>query len=167
MAQGTTTLGGKVIILLGDGANPENFSAALGGTTKTFTRNTKTQDFAVPDNDDPDAAVWVDRIAASLDWTLSVDGYLEVENVDVWDSFFEQSQADLTAQGTSAGPKNIRIRFTGPAALAGRTYAGAAICQKLEHKSEIQKKVMVSVTLQGTGPLTRTTTSTPSAALGG
>lgn len=166
MAQGTTVLGGKVIVLLGDGNNPENFSAAVGGVTKTFTRNAKTNTFVVPDNDDPDAAVWADLVAASLDWQLAVDGYTEAENIDAWDQFYEQSQPGLSAQGTSQGPKNVRIRFTAPAALAGRTYAGAALCTKLEFKGENQKKVMTSITIQGTGPLTRTTTSGPNAAFG-
>lgn len=142
MAKPTTFSGSQMLILVGDGASPEVFTAPCGLTTKGLNRTADTADTTVPDCDDPSAPAWTESEVISLSWEASGSGVLASESVQMWETWF--------ASGHS---KNVKVHVkTG--ANAGRSYAGTALLTAFNVSGERGQKVTVEVTLKGTGVLT-------------
>lgn len=140
MAKPTTAQATQLLIRLGDGADPENFTSPCGITTKGLSRTAKTNDTEVLDCDSPDDPVWIDRLIQSNSASITGSGLLAAESLDTWDTWFESSD-----------PKNVQIRFSAPAALAGRTYQGSFVLTKLEITGTLKDKVQISVQLDSNG----------------
>lgn len=147
MAQGTTVYGGRFMVKLGDAGTPETFKLMGGFESKNFSKSGASSSFQVPDNDNPDIAVWDETIITSLSATLDCDGFLESEFIADWDKFFDD-----------AVTRNLQLRFDAPAAIAGRTYSGRFVCTKNDQKATIKKKIMCSISLKSDGPLVISTT---------
>ena len=98
MARPTTIKGSKLVIQLGDGASPETFTAPCALTTKGINFSAATNDFNVPDCDDPDAATWTERVTSALSAGVPGSGTLAMESFDEWRTWF-----------LSGLEKNIRV----------------------------------------------------------
>ena len=93
MAAPTTARFGKFKILLGDGADPENYTAPCGFTSKSMQLTKNLTEVNLPDCDDPDAVAWVGRDAQSLSAQVSGEGVLNSESVDKWLAAFESVES--------------------------------------------------------------------------
>ena len=83
MAQPVTIKGGKIKVLLGSGS-PVTFAAPCGFTSKSITLTKGLEEVNIPDCDDPDAVSWLGRDASSLSMSVSGEGVLASESVEVW-----------------------------------------------------------------------------------
>jgi hypothetical protein len=145
MAQPTTKSWTKLSIWLGDGGSPEDFTSAVCGlTSKTFGISASTSDSEVPDCDDPDAAVWTERVIRALFSQVTGAGTMAQETFDTWRDWM------LTGEG-----KNARI-------VVGVTpagyFAGRYVLTNFELTGTLANgKVEVSVTMQSDGEVSWTT----------
>lgn len=142
MAQATTIKGGKVRVLLGDGASPETFAAPCGLTSRSITFTKALNDFQIPDCDDPDAVDWLGRDAVSLAMSVSGEGVLANESVDDWLAAWE-----------SVDPVNVRIEWEFP----NRTiiWNGAMHIESFEVGAQNAQRATANVSMQSDGEMVR------------
>lgn len=141
MAKPTTRSWTKLSIWLGDGASPEDFTSRVCGmTTKEFTIEGTTTDSEVPDCDDPDAAVWIERVIRALSGSFSGSGVMAEETYPTYRTWM-----------LSAAPKNVRIVLE--LGTPGY-YHGSFVMTNLGTPSSIgDGKVGMSIALQSDGPI--------------
>lgn len=120
MARPTTLKGSKVLIQLGDGASPEQFAAPCALTTKSISLDAASNDFNVPDCDDPDLPVWTERVVSALSAGVSGNGTLAMESFDEWRDWFLSGEA-----------RNIRVKFDASAVNNGGYFEMSAILSNL------------------------------------
>lgn len=143
MAQATTIKGGKVRVLLGDGASPETFAAPCGLTSRSITLTKALNDFQIPDCDDPDAVDWLGRDAVSLAMSVSGEGVLANESVDEWLTAWE-----------SVDPINVRIEWEFPTRTI--VWNGAMHIESFEVSAQNAQRATANVSLQSDGEMVRT-----------
>lgn len=84
MAQALTVRFGEQALLIGDGADPEVFSAPCGITSLTKSTSTNTSDVDIPDCDDPDLVVWLGIDEVSKRMTLTFSGTIAQQSLALW-----------------------------------------------------------------------------------
>lgn len=146
MAKPTTLAGAKVLIMIGDGAGPEVFTAPCGLSTRGINFSKETNDVTVPDCDDPDAAAWVDRLTTSFSSTISGSGLLAKEAVSTWRAFFESSL-----------PKNCRVKLDGGSGWG--YWSGAYLLTTFNVGGDRGELATVEIELISTGTVTWTATA--------
>lgn len=137
MAQPTVLTGTKLLILVGNGADPEVFSQPCGLTTRTFDLAASTNTTLIPDCDEPDAPAWEAKDVNALSATVSGSGVMAVESFDIWNDWF---------MGATA--KNLQIKLDN-AALGH--WAGSFILTSLKYGGQRGQKVTVDITLVNDG----------------
>ena len=145
MAAPTTARFGKFKILLGDGADPEVFTAPCGFTSKSLQLTKNLTEVNLPDCDDPDAVAWVGRDAQSLSAQVSGEGVLNSESVDKWLAAFESVESI-----------SVKVIIEFPAKTI--TWTGKMHVSTFSPTSEQGGRVTASVELQSDGELARVTT---------
>lgn len=143
MAQATTIKGGKVRVLLGDGASPEVFTAPCGLTSRSITLTKALNDFQIPDCDDPDAVDWLGRDAVSLAMSISGEGVLANESVDAWLEAWE-----------SVDPVNVRVEWEFPTRTI--VWNGSMHIESFEVGAQNAQRATANVSLQSDGQMVRT-----------
>lgn len=141
MARPTTIRGSKMLLKIGDGASPEVFTAPCALNSKSFTRSASTNDFNVPDCDDPDAPVWTERAKEALSAGISGSGTLAEESLDLWEDFYNDVDA-----------RNVQIVIDYPA--GARTYQGAFFLTTLNIGGNQGELASIEVELVSHGEIT-------------
>lgn len=80
MAKPTTALGTKLHILLGEGSGPIVYTAFCGLTAKSINFQTNTNDFFVPDCDNPDDPAWRELAKSGRFASISGQGILDTKD---------------------------------------------------------------------------------------
>ncbi|MET3602034.1 phage tail tube protein [Martelella mangrovi] len=112
MAEAKTTTFGKLLIKLGDGADPEVFAQPCGMTSKSLTFSKNTGETLVVDCDDEDQVTWLERNAESLSASVSGDGVLAASSIQPWWAAFASTEAincELSIQYSTG-----TMKWTGP-----------------------------------------------------
>ena len=140
MTQVETFNGSKILIKIGDGADPEAFvHPCLINSSRSIQGSASTVDSVVPDCDDPDAPAWTEREKDALSYTITGEGLMH--------------RADLAAYLAwlkSKDTKNIE-------AVLADGLSGAQVLTGAFHLTECQfsgarkEKVTVSITLVSDG----------------
>jgi hypothetical protein len=110
---------GSFLIKLGNGANPEVFTAPCGLNSRGFNNTAATNETNVPDCDDPDAPSDLQVDIVSRTTELSGAGVVADEDFDTWWTWWKA--------GTS---KNVQIT------LGTRVWLGAFKCASLNVTGE-------------------------------
>ncbi len=141
MAKPTTRSWSKLSIWVGDGADPEDFTSKVCGLrAKTFRISGTTSDQEVPDCDDPDLAVWIERIERALSAAISGSGTMAEETFAFWRDW-----------KLSAGAKNVRVVL---ALTATGYFYGRFLLTEFELTASLDDgKIGVSVSLVSDGPV--------------
>lgn len=141
MAKPTTRRWTALTIWPGDGNSPEDFTSRVCGlTSKTFRIGASTSDSEVPDCDDPDAAVWIERVIRARNAIISGSGLLAEETFPFWRTWVLGEES-----------KNVRVAlaFTTPGYFFGRF-----VLTQCEWNGTLdQGKMQTSVELQNDGPI--------------
>lgn len=145
MALPQTMKFGKFRVLLGDGAEPEVFSAPCGFTSKSFARSKSLNEINVPDCEDPDAPAWVARDVQSLSSSISGSGVLAKAALPVWDDAFD-----------SANSINCKVEMDWGDTVV--SYTQAFHLSSFEVSADLGNKVQISVTMESDGAYTKTET---------
>lgn len=125
MAQGTPVYFSDQVILLGDGAEPEVFTAPCGITSVTKTTNKETGTVNMPDCDDPDLPGWLRIYLISNQMVLSGSGTVALESLDRW------SDWDIAGD-----MKNVRFYRDIAAGVGGGYFVGPALLTQWEEAAE-------------------------------
>lgn len=143
MAQPTTLSFSNFKVLIEHTAGSGTYTAPCAFTSRSLTLSADLVDTTVPDCDDPDAAVYVERQASTLSAQVQGQGLLAMADLDEWRAFVGQT-------------KNCRVQFNASGANNGGYYQGAFILSSLELGAERNQKTTISITLSSTGALTWT-----------
>lgn len=147
MAAATTIKGGKVRVMLSDGASPAAFTAPCGLTQRSLTLTKNLNEVTIPDCDDPDKVDWIGRDAASLSMSISGEGVLASESIEAWLDAAE-----------SIDSVDVQVEVEFPATTY--TYAGKMHVESLEIGANNGERATISVSLQSDGEMVRTSENT-------
>jgi hypothetical protein len=154
MAQVKYASGVKLVIMIGDGATPEVFTAyCTVNAARSIKGDAATNDFNIPDCDDPDMVGWLAREKVSLSYTLSGAGILNTPDVQVF--------AEYLADPLS---RNCQIIVDVPAADGGVMFAGPFHLTSFEITGDRGKKMEATLSMVSDGEITVTPVSTVAAA---
>jgi hypothetical protein len=129
---------GNFLVLLGNGADPEDFVAPCGVKSRSFDRSTNFNDTPVEDCDDPDAVDWMERDPVSQSASLPMAGNAADQSFDIWDAWYQSHAA-----------KNVRVE------MGARVWEGQAKIQDLKIQGEKGQRVKFTATLISHGPFLR------------
>ena len=142
MTRPTTLKGSKFLIQLGDGADPEVFTAPCALNTKGIALSGQANEFEVDDCDDPDAPTWIERVMRSLSGEVTGEGTLAMESWNTWNAWF-----------TSGLEKNIRVKLDETGANNGGYFSMSAVLSSLALTAQQRGLAQISVTLQSNGAI--------------
>jgi hypothetical protein len=145
MAKATTIKGGKFRVLIGNDASPIVYSAPCGFTQRSITLNKGLEEVNIPDCDDPDKVDWVGRDATSLSMTVSGEGVLAEESVEVWLDAWENLES-----------VPVKIEWEFPAKTV--TWTGSMQIESLEAGAANAGRATLNVSMQSDGEMVRTVT---------
>lgn len=141
MATATTVRFGQFLVLLGDGADPEVFSAPCGFTSKSWARTKNLNETEVPDCDDPDLPSHIERDIVALTASISGSGVMAQESLPMWRAFYASNNS-----------KTVKITF--PESGSTVTVTQRYHLSSFEVTSEKGSRVAVNVQLDSDGAYT-------------
>jgi hypothetical protein len=142
MAKPKTALGTKVRILFGDGQTPENFTAFCGLTAKSIAFATTTNDFLVPDCDDPDAPAWRELAKSGRSVEITGSGILATDTLARYQAAYDSPNAI-----------NARVELAVPALDGGGHWEGAFLLTAFTINGNDGDLTQVDLTMQSSGPV--------------
>lgn len=151
MAQATTVSGPKLLILIGDGEDPEEFSHPCTiNAARGFSVTANTNDSNVPDCDDPETPPWLEREVASKSATISGAGTLHAPDQEL---FFEWLESGV--------PKNVQVITNIAGASGGMIYTAAYLCTQFDITGDFGTKVQANITLVSSGAVAQSAVPAP------
>lgn len=137
--------GSKLLVKIGDAASPEVFTAdCLINTSRGIQFQSDTNEFVMPDCDNPDDPAWKSVTKDGLSATISGAGMLYTASVADWYDWFNGDDS-----------KNIQFALNVPAASGGGYWEGAFKLTQFEVTSDGNKdQSTCNVTLVSDGPVT-------------
>jgi hypothetical protein len=138
--------GVKLLIAIGDGGSPEVFTAyCTVNAARSIKGDAATNDFNIPDCDDPDMVGWLAREKVSLSYTLAGAGILNTPDVQVF--------ADYLADPLS---RNCQITVDVPATDGGVVFAGPFHLTSFEITGDRGAKMEATLAMVSDGEVTVT-----------
>lgn len=135
----------KLLILLGDGGEPETFAHPCGANARSVKFTNNTGEEALLDCDDPlGAPTAIARWVESQDSSLNISGKVAVQSFPAWRGWFD-------ADGPAA-IKNIRVEVLNSASLGGGFYTIPCVVQEVEITTEGKGNISFTATIMGAGP---------------
>ena len=146
MAQAKTIKFGSQVLVIGNGATPEVFTAPCGLTTLNLTVNIETSDTNVPDCADPNLPSWLVSDEVSKQMVVGGNGVLDTDAMQVYRAWL-----------LSGGEKNIRWLTSGTGANGGGYWAAPGILESYEETGERGQRwnVAISIKLNGAPTFTK------------
>lgn len=142
MAKPTTVRFGRFLVKIAAIATPTVFVAPCGFTSKSLVLSKNLEEINIPDCDNPDDPAWIGRDVSSLTASVSGDGVLAEESVQMW----------LTAyNSTLPVPVEIELVLSGTASVI---WTGSMHLSNLTVGGEQGGRVTISVEMQSDGELT-------------
>lgn len=140
MASAKTIRFGDQVLLLGNAASPEVFTAPCGLTTLNLTVNIETNDTNVPDCTDPNLPSWLISDEVSKQMVVGGDGVLDTDAMQIYRAWL-----------LAGGSKNIRWLTAGTGANGGGYWSAPGILSSYEETGERGSRwnVSISIKLQG------------------
>lgn len=146
MSEPTSFNGSKIMIKVGDGADPEVFThPCLINASRGIQFSSSTIDSVIPDCADQDAPAWITREKDSLTVTITGEGIMDAGDTDDYFDWFE-----------GAASKNVQGVVNAGGGTDEQTFEGAFHLTEFQISGERKEKAQVSITLVSTGAITRT-----------
>lgn len=140
MARPTTIKGSKFLIQIED--TPGVYVAPCALTSKSIDFSAESNDFNVPDCDDPDAPTWTERVVSALSASVSGSGTLAMESLATWREWYR-----------SGLEKNIRVKLDH---ASGGYFAMSAILTGFNLGGNQGELATIEVTIASNGEVTWT-----------
>ncbi|MBL4767633.1 MAG: hypothetical protein JKY94_07955 [Rhodobacteraceae bacterium] len=146
MATVDTMNGTKLLIQPGDGADPEVFANdCMINSERGIAFQVDTNEFIVPDCDNPSDPAWKEVTKDGLSATISGSGLLHTTSTEEWFGWLAQED-----------PRNIRIVIGVDVAKGGGYFEGSFHLVSFEITGNRGEKSQVSLSLVSTGVITWT-----------
>lgn len=145
MARPTTLKGSKFLIQIESLDSPTVYVAPCALTSKSIDFSAETNDFNVPDCDDPDAPTYTERVIAALSAGVSGSGTLAMESLPTWSDWFD-----------SGLERNIRVKLDALLADNGGYWQMSAVLTALNIGGNQGELATIEVTIQSNGAWTWT-----------
>lgn len=142
MARPKTLQGSKFLVMLGDGASPENFVAPCAMASKGINFSAASNEFNVPDCDDPDAPTYTERVISALSAGIPASGTLAMESLEDWRTWFFSGQ-----------PKNIQVVLDDTPANGGGYFQMSAVLSTLNLGGNIGELASIEVQMDSNGEI--------------
>ena len=144
MAAVPRVTGSKLLVKIGDGASPEVFTAdCLINTSCGIQFQSDTNEFVMPDCDNPDDPAWKSVTKDGLSATISGAGMLYTASVADWFDWYKGDNG-----------KNIQFALNVPLASGGGSWSGSFKLTQFEVTSDGNKEQSTcTVTLVSDGPV--------------
>lgn len=136
MATATTASYSKFKILIGDGADPEVFSAICGLTSKGLNGSADVVTTEVPDCSDEDLPSWQEKDVKSISLSMSGSG--------VWS---KENHAILLDWFLSGAKKNVQVQYVDAAASSPEFLEGPCVLTQLNNAAEKGGRMTAEITL--------------------
>lgn len=144
MAQVKHAKGVKLLLKVGDGADPEVFATYCTVNSErgiTFTAGTNEQD--IPDCTDPDKLAWVAREKSNLSASFTGSGVLNTPDVEDFFDWYKSEDA-----------KNAKVIVDVPSADGGVVFSGAWHLTEFAITGNRGEKMQASISLASDGEIT-------------
>jgi predicted secreted protein len=149
MAKPKTYSWSKFIILLGDGAQTEVFTAVCALVSKGVEFSSDTADVNVPDCTNPDLPSWTERVVRGKSASITGEGVMDFATHTQFYTWFDAGTA-----------KSVQIKLDAPLADKGGIYQGKFVLSAYQVTgNEDDAKISHSLTMQSDGPVTWTLAS--------
>ena len=89
MAKPTTDSFSSFKVYLGDGADPEVFSAPCGFVSKSLSLDAASSDTLIPDCDNPEDPAWTESGITSKSATVQGNGVMAEESYETWRAWWD------------------------------------------------------------------------------
>lgn len=135
----------QLLIKIGDGASPEQFTQYCSVNTQrgiTFTAGTNDQD--VIDCDDPEALAWVIREKTNLSVTINGSGTVNTPDIETFFDFL-----------VSPDPRNCQVIVDVPSADGGLGFEGALHLTEFTITGNRGEKMSTSMTMVSDGIISK------------
>lgn len=132
----------KFVILIEDPANPGQFKAPCGFTSRSMKIDKDIVETTTPDCDDEDAAVWTERAAQTKSMEISGEGMFAAEDIARWRAF---ALADVSW--------SCQVKIDLFRAQGGGYWEGKFVLSSFENTGERKNHVMFNMTLQSDGEI--------------
>jgi len=147
LAQATTIKGGKIRVMLSNGASPAVYTAPCGLTQRSVTLSKNLNEVTIPDCTDPDKVDWIGRDAASLSMSISGEGVLASESIVAWLD---------AAESIDSVDVKVEIEFP----VTTYIYTGKMQVESLEIGANNGERATISISMQSDGEMVRTSEAT-------
>jgi predicted secreted protein len=138
--------GVKLLLKVGDGASPEVFTAYCTiNAARSISGTAATNDFNIPDCEDPDALAWISREKVSLSYSVAGAGILNTPDTELFTEFLADPD-----------PRNCQIIVDVPAADGGVIFEGAFHLTEFQITGDRGGKMEASIALVSDGEVTVT-----------
>lgn len=144
MAKPTTLRAGAMLIKLATPSAPTVFVAPCGFTSKSLALSKNLEEINIPDCDNPDDPAWVGRDVSSLTASVSGEGVLAEEALQVWMAAFASTE-----------PQNVEIELR-LAGTASFIWTGLMHVSTVTIAAEQGSRITISVEMQSDGELVGT-----------
>lgn len=136
--------GVKLVLKVGDGNSPENFTPKCTiNAARSLKGSASTNEFNIPDCDNPAALAWVTREKVAVSYAAAGAGILNTPDVE-----------DFHAWLASPDTKNCQIVVDVPAADGGVIFQGAFHLTEFEITGDRGAKQEASIALVSSGEVT-------------
>lgn len=144
MSQPPTFTGSKIMIKVGDGADPEVFAhPCLINASRSIQTSATTVDSVIPDCADQEAPAWTEREKDALSVTITGEGVMDASSTDEYYAWLTQAAA-----------KNIQAVVNNGGGANEYTLSGQFHLTEFQISGERKERAQVSITLVSTGPIT-------------
>ena len=135
----------EYVISIARPSAPTTWIAPCGARSRGLNRSKEVVASMVGDCDDETKPAVTENDVSTTTWEIPFSGVVERDAIDVWDEFFDS---------TEAWP--VRVVIAGTGALGGRTRAGLAHLTSFNETGERYGRMTLEATLTGHGILTTT-----------
>lgn len=139
MAQAETFSFSGVRVLIGDGADPEVFTAPCGFTERSLTLSKELGETNTPDCTDEDAVSFTERDVVSKSAAIAGQGVLAAAALPTWQGFYDDDTS-----------KNCKVELWRNGAKVG-TYSGKFHLETLEIGATKGQRATINVSMQSDG----------------
>lgn len=141
MAQAKTFRRSGLRLLLGDGADPENFAAPCGLTERSISFAKELGETNVPNCTDEDLAPWTERDVIAKSSTIDGSGVLDEDALPTWQGFYDDDDS-----------RNCRVELWRNNAKIGH-WQGRYHLEEFSPAAPEDGRVTLDATLQNDGPV--------------
>lgn len=143
MAKPATARGTKLRVLLGDDSDPVVYTGFCGLTAKSINFQSQTQDFYVPDCDNPDDPAWREIVKSGRSVSIQGSGTLDTQG--------SLSRMQDAYNSDESVPMKVELNVS--SALGGGAWVGLFAVTQLQITGNDADLIQAQIQIESDGPV--------------